>query len=377
MPEASTFRDLLRVRAANADGLGRLNKGYGSALGRKNLDGPPAVLVFVERKIHERWLSKEELVPKSLEGPEGIWCPTDIVQVGGELQAPDPPMRLERKQLALRERLRGAHDRLSPGSQLGFQRINGEPGLGTLAAFARCRSTGQLGLLTNAHVGTAVGNVLTHPEQRSPVVARVARRMESIPLAQRLEDIGGDGYGHFVMDCAFAALSSCLDPEQDLDFNVPWVDASVEPPQIRESKIGPPLLLDLDDPSLSPIGRKVFAVGRTQSDQAGVIRGFAYEHVDGEHVAGYTDYLVASEEGQYFSQPGDSGKLIMTNDYQPVGLLWGGGLLRTDVRYELADHSFAVDINIVLQKLDIDVITEAADLRDLREDDLTASLERG
>ena len=90
---------------------------------------------------------------------------------------------------------------------------------------------------------------------------------------------------------------------------------------------------------MNPIGQKVLSVGRSQATQRGLIYAFAYQWGQWQNSqllsnrtysrrmeTFYTDYLIASEDGRYFSQPGDSGKLIVTDDdkLQPIALLWGG-----------------------------------------------------
>lgn len=78
-------------------------------------------------------------------------------------------------------------------------------------------------------------------------------------------------------------------------------------------------------------------------------------------MATYTDLLIAPvDEDDYFSQPGDSGKMVFTNDLSvPIGLLWGGSNLRSNMSRELVDHSFAINIADVLDELGVDLLSAA------------------
>ena len=77
---------------------------------------------------------------------------------------------------------------------------------------------------------------------------------------------------------------------------------------------------------MGPIGRRVVSIGRTRGITRGTIMAFGYEWYDEEESI-YTDYLILGEGGQIFSDHGDSGKLIVTDDANrnAVALLWGGG----------------------------------------------------
>lgn len=354
MNQAENLEQLLRIREKNLDKLKPWMAPYGTALGRKNLDGDPAILVFVERKIHKRWLGEKPFIPPRLEA-DGLWCDTDVVQVGGELSDPYQPAPLQERALVLREELRGAYATVTPGSQLSYVDITGDQYSATLGAFARCRSTDKLGLLTNAHVGGFVGNVLSHPDVDSKAIARVDRLVTSMSMSERFPFVSRKN-AFFNLDCLFAELTD-LDPRRDLAFAVPWIDSGGTQ---QNDYVGEPSPLNLQDPDLDPIGKPVIAVGRTRGSQHGVVRGFAYQ-TGSVHVSTLCDYLIASKEPQsYFSSSGDSGKLILKlegpNDLRPLGLLWGGVPFRTDPSYERADHSLAADITTVLKVLDIEIV---------------------
>ena len=86
MPAATSLDDLLRIRAANRNLIDSVNANLGSALGFKRPTGggitaQPAVLIFVPRKIDNRWLPASQRIPAVLQGPGGLTCPTDVVVV--------------------------------------------------------------------------------------------------------------------------------------------------------------------------------------------------------------------------------------------------------------------------------------------------------
>lgn len=353
MRPAETLGELLDIRRANEEVLDRIDGPYGTALGRKG--GVPAILVFVERKIHQEWLDKKEVVPPTL-FTSRLSCPTDVFQVGGDLAAPYEPGRVTGSRLELRELLRGADPFLQPGSQLSFRSLTGGSSSGTLAAFARCRSTNKIGIVTNAHVGEFVGNPLTHPDEDSPVVARVTRLASEMPAKDCWDGRLTDADAFVVMDCAFAEFE---DDEllQRARCEIPWIG---DDGTIHRAPIGRSRAIDLDDDSLWPVGVRVFSVGRSQVDRYGSVRAVAYKCSHGRHVSTYTDLLIAGPSAgsdDWFSAPGDSGKLVVTDDSvaTPVGLLWGGSPLRTDSTVEMIDHSFAVDLHRIEDRLGVDI----------------------
>ena len=92
--------------------------------------------------------------------------------------------------------------------------------------------------------------------------------------------------------------------------------------------LGPVHRLNLDQRDFDPLGRYVVGVGQTLGRQQGRILAYGYEWRDsfigGEWFA--TDYLIKGEGNLPFAAPGDSGKLVVTDDEnrQPIALLWGG-----------------------------------------------------
>lgn len=97
-----------------------------------------------------------------------------------------------------------------------------------------------------------------------------------------------------------------------------------------------------------------------------MIVAFSYEYNDGVNSI-YTDYLIIGDEEvdenglqitrTAFSDHGDSGKVIVTDDDQHnvVALLWGGWQERLRPQKMQENWTYAIDINFVLELLNVDI----------------------
>ena len=153
------------------------------------------------------------------------------------------------------------------------------------------------------------------------------------------------------VDCAFLELSPHI--ADDTNRELPGI-----------GRVGQPLPLDLD--TMGPLGRKVTSVGSRRGVQSGTIVAFSYEFNDGTYNI-YTDYLIIGEEDvdehgrevttTAFSDHGDSGKVIVTDDWQHnvVALLWGGWQKRLRPQKMQEKWTYAIDINYVLRLLKVDI----------------------
>lgn len=157
---------------------------------------------------------------------------------------------------------------------------------------------------------------------------------------------------YFTVDCAFAELDKGIKPKE-VDYRLPVLDAQ---DQIRFQELGDPLPLDLD--TMGMVGKKVLGVGRTRSYQEGKVGAFAYRTVEepGDNSGKQSfsfDYLIIGDDDDDFSDGGDSGKLIVTNDekFRPVGLLWGGMFAQLRHGRMQENWTCATDINYVLNRL--------------------------
>ena len=376
MPAASSIKDLIQIRHANRDYIDSLNGNLGSALGFKRRTGEevsdePAILIFVPRKIDPKWLPGDQVIRKELEGPDGLTCPVDVVEGGrfedtvlwafdefnerdylvswDRLRGPHP---LSKSQRGLREQLRGWAKKVMPGAQLaGFD--NQDNGYyGTLGCFAR-DADGMLGFITNQHVADRKNNTLYFPEHHGLPIGIATTLYEWVRDEHRLEGIVDEPNALYRVDCAFVELSAEID-DADVEPRLPLID---DADQVTYAELGEPLALDFD--TMGPVGYQVLGVGRTRSLQRGKITAFGYEFHDVGPASRYTDYLIIGEDGTEFSDPGDSGKLIVTDDdnLRPVALLWGGWREQLRVGRGQENWTYAIDINQVLELLGVTIVT--------------------
>lgn len=378
MPEAQSIKDLLQIRYANRQRIEAVNGNLGSALGLKHStdpthpdNGKPAILVFVPQKIAPKWVNPTQRLPSRMTGPNGLECPVDVVE-GSKLVdfpllflddtgkprvvnwtelAPAPP--LSAPKLALRDTLRGWSERISPGAQIAAH-DGTNAWFGTLGCFARERTntTGRLGLVTNQHVANRPGQVLFFASTSARRMARVTKTFETITDQARFGGLIDESNAVYRVDCAFAPLDSDIAPD-DIDPRIPYLDSKGA---IVPTEMGEPVPLDLD--SMGLVGQRVIGIGRTRSFQRGTIVGFGYEFFDETGDSRYTDYLIVGDDPDQFSAPGDSGKLILTDESvpRPVALLWGGRIERLSNLREQQKWTYAIDINVIIDLLDVDLV---------------------
>jgi hypothetical protein len=119
MAQATSLTELMRIRAHIRAYLESINDTLGTALGFKKVTGEtistePAIIVFVPMKINPKWIPGSQVIPQRLEGPDGLWCPLDVVE-GGAAEVEEEVPRAESE---LAERLRGWDDKVWSGSQI-------------------------------------------------------------------------------------------------------------------------------------------------------------------------------------------------------------------------------------------------------------------
>lgn len=364
MPQATSLEDLMRIRAANRGFLDSINGHLGTALGFKRETGAnapsdtPAVIVFVPQKINPRWLPGDQLLPKQLDGPEGLTCPLDVVE-GSKAEDEDPVARATGE---LSEQLRGWDDRISVGSQVAhwIDSQAGEYSMGTLGAFAR-DADDHLGFLTNQHVAIEPGQQIFHPV---PWGTKVGTTADAITWVRDQNWYGPhiDEPDTYVrVDCAFVRLvdAEAL-PRNDL--NPEMKEADDDGNVIGQHELGPVLDITLND--MFPIGQRVRRIGRTTGQRRGTIVAFGYEHRDQADVTVYSDLLIIGDNGVSFSTHGDSGSLIVTDDasLNPIGLLWGGWQEKLRLGRDQENWTYGIALSRVLTALGITLVRKADEL---------------
>ena len=374
MGQAKNLGELFEIREHSQERLGKVRGLLCTGLARKNGVGDPCITVFVERKIGAPWLSRDQRVPKILRGPRGLFSPTDVVATEttrarflatyrdrqgddqqfvpvGEVVSTPPIVGVKAE---LRDQLRGAASKLTPGSVLAYDERDEELGAsGTLACFARSVATGEEGLLTNSHVGDHLpGNRLWHPEADLQVVGTVRRSIRERSAhdrygSQRFPFTPGEEI--VTVDAAFVPL--------DPNFKPGWRDLRLpiaEGKQVKRVRLGEPWPLDLD--TMGPVGERVAGSGPTRSYQEGHIVAAAVDYVSGSRRY-FSDYRIVGDDGGVFSDPGDSGKLIVTRkDWRPVAIMWGGDWERRASGEEAQNFTDATDIGYIVDELGVEIV---------------------
>ena len=349
--EAASLNDLLRIRAANKATIEAVNGSLGTALGVKwsggQSTGRPCVIIFVPKKLDVGEVPESERAPDRLDGPDGLWCLTDVV-TGGKAGPEDvtelPDLTAENRQVVAQ--LSSGDIGLIGGIQLAFydggieeekKRYVGTGGI------AVRHTDGRRGLLTNQHVAIEEGRVIFHPRHDDSRIGETAQVIEHA-FDQHWYDGVIDEADSFVRcDCAFVQV--------DDD-----VVSQLQPGVHTLGPAGP--LLRTDPETMDVIGWRVISVGRTRGVQRGTVAAYSYEYIDAEQSV-YTDFLIIGDEGRAFSDSGDSGKLILTDDseHRPLGLLWGGRHERLREGHEQEKWTYAIDLGKVLDRLGLEVLT--------------------
>jgi len=348
MAQAKSLGELLRIREANADRIDRVNANLGCALGfktvNKKLTAESSVIIFVPNKVPDALLPPSQKIPKRFEGPDGLWCATDVV-VGRKAAEERESRALTRKNEEVVEELTSGAIGIVGGVQLGGIESNGSGYVGTAACVVKKKAGGRLGLLTNQHVGGAPGRPIYHPDPGRYRIGYTRASFEYDPDDYYFNGLIDEEDAYFRVDCAYVELSDQAAP-------------LARPGLHKLGSIGAPLPLDLR--TMGPLGRRVVSIGRTRGIQHGTIIAFAYEWYDEEQSI-YTDYLVIGNRGQVFSDHGDSGKLIVTDDANrnAVALLWGGWFEQLRKGHGQENWTYAIDINKALKKLRAEIVTGA------------------
>ena len=288
------------------------------------------------------------MAPEVLEGPDGLWCFTDVVTGGKAASIEDigplPEITPENQQIV--QELKSGRVGLIGGIQLAFFGDGIEDAdhafIGTAGLAVRHKTTQKVGFLTNQHVADSLGRKIYHPRHYSFPIGRTFSTKEFAADENWYEGVINEEFSYVRCDCGFV---------QVYDFLSEYVTPGLH----IIGKTGP--LLRVDQDKMDIIGQKVISIGRTRGVQRGTIAAFAYEFQD-EFLSVYTDFLIIGEDGRAFSWKGDSGKVIVTDDdrNRPVALLWGGWQERLRLGHEQEIWSYAIDLGKVLDRLDLELL---------------------
>ena len=146
MPKAKSLADLLRIRDKNAATIDRINGNLGSALGFKvknnTMTKEPAVIIFVPNKVSDELLPPDQQVPKTLDGPDGLTCVTDVI-VGKKAAQEPPSLPLSTQNQQIVAELHAGNVGIIGGIQLGFFESDGRGYVGTAACLVQRKVDGR------------------------------------------------------------------------------------------------------------------------------------------------------------------------------------------------------------------------------------------
>ncbi|XP_020102684.1 uncharacterized protein LOC109720180 isoform X2 [Ananas comosus] len=367
--QATTLLDLMTIRAFHSKILRRYSLGtaVGFRIRKGTLTEIPAILVFVARKVHRKWLTQSQCLPAALEGPGDVWCDVDVLEFSYYgAPAPTPKEQLYDE---LVDGLRGSDPCIGSGSQVASQET-----YGTLGAIVKSRTgSKQVGFLTNRHVAVD----LDYPNQKMfhPLPPNLGPGVYLGAVERATSFITDDvWYGIYAGTNpeTFVRADGAFIPFAD-DFDISSVTTSVK----GVGEIGDVKLIDLQAPIGSLIGQQVLKVGRSSGLTTGIVMAYALEYNDEKGICFFTDFLVVGENQQTFDLEGDSGSLIILKGLdrekpQPIGIIWGGtanrGRLKLKSGQSPENWTSGVDLGRLLDLLELDLITTNERLRDAVEE---------
>ena len=222
------------------------------------------------------------------------------------------------------------------GSSIAHPKVNA----GTLGCFVESLDDNSLGVLSNNHIlanlnKANIDDVIRHPGKVDGGVQdnQFATLENFIPIAL--------SNGVNSVDCAWAKLQN--------------QQSQIDRTGIHDS-VGTTVSNMLSNAPVPPMpGQQVVKVGRTTGYTNGIIDVVNTNNL----IVGYAGGVSARFDGQLvinslsklrFSEPGDSGSLILTDSFQPLGLLFGGAL---NGGYENSGRTYANPIQTVLSQLNL------------------------
>ncbi|CAN6451903.1 unnamed protein product [Victoria cruziana] len=307
--QATTMLDLMIIRAFHSKILRRYSLGtaVGFRMRKGALTDIPAILVFVARKVHRRWLLDCQVLPTILEGPGGIWCDVDVVEFSYYTSLVATPK--EQVYTELVEGLRGSDPRIGPGSQVSSQET-----YGTLGTIVRSRTgSHQVGFLTNRHVAVD----LDYPNQKMfhPLPPNLGPGVYLGAVERATSFITDElWYGIFASSNpeTFVRADGAFVPFSD-SFDMSKVTTIVK----GVGEMGEVMRVDLQAPVGSLIGKRVVKVGRSSG--------------------------------------------LTKEKPRPIGIIWGGtanrGRLKLKDGLGPENWTSAVDLGRLLDLLQLDLVT--------------------
>ncbi|CAM0870653.1 unnamed protein product [Alopecurus aequalis] len=376
--QANSLLDLMTIRAFHSKILRRLSLGtaVGFRIKKGDLTDIPAIIAFVSRKVHKKWLNLDQRLPAILVGPGGVWCDVDVV----EFSCYGAPAQTPKEQLCseLVNKLCGSDEYIGSGSQVASQDT-----FGTLSAIVKRRTSDkQVGFLTNRHVAVD----LDYPNQKMfhPWAPNCGPGIY-LGAVERATS--------FVTDDAWYGIYAGTNPETFVQADgafIPFADdfdISTVTTIVREvGEIGDVKVIDLQCPISSLVGKQVCKVGRSSGHTTGTVLAYALECSDEKGTCFFTDLLVVGENCQTFDLEGDSGSLIILTSQEeekprPIGIIWGGtgnrGRMKVTGDRGPENWTTGVDLGRLLDRLELDLIVTNESLNDAVQEQRNAFVAAG
>lgn len=282
------------------------------AVGLKEKDGmltdEITFQVFVEEKKEEKDLMPEHIIPKQVMGFK-----TDVQKV---------PRAIKREDSSEYRPIKG-------GVQVG----NGKGHVGTLGCFGRLTSDNARVLLTNQHVlfkdGAVAGDLFGQPDIDHNCCCCCAY------IDGKIGTILNPGIDNERVDCGLAKINDDVATDIILNNSMTATEIPIAGTQNNITA-----------------GDTVRKIGRTSGLTTGTIssiNGPTTSKTNQIHIRPVSSetYTLAENGKKAFSDRGDSGSVVVNEDNEIIGLLWGGDpALDPNV-----DVTFACHIGVVLTEL--------------------------
>ena len=355
--EAKSLNDLLQIRAVKRDVIEKIDGYLGSALGykwcmNKNTKHPCVIIFVLEKKPLECVLEEDTVIAPTILEHNGKWCFTDVLRGKINTSCKLPPVDNNNEEIV--EELESGKIGLIGGIKLLYKEGN-KKNFATAGIVVKGQ-TGEhdKGFLVNRHITSRKKRDFYNPDYNaSSKVATYEKPMgvlpENLPFLDWYET-SDEPKGVIEPDFAYLKIS-----DEILKKGTPKVKAGLH----RIGDVGP--IKSIDKNTMDIIGQKVISVGCRRGMQRGVVIAFSYEYIDSKnHENYYIDLLIKGEKSSEFSDRGDSGKIIVTDDeeHRPIGLHVGGWQGYLHKNAEIEKFGYALELKRVLDNLKLEIYKE-------------------
>lgn len=260
--------------------------------------------VFVQEKVGENTLQPEQVIPKEIRGYK-----TDVIKISKARKRTDT----------------SEHRPIKGGIQIG----NGKGHVGTLGCFARLVADDTLVLLSNHHVlfsdDAIAGEIIGQPDIDNKCCCCCAYVNGEVGV------ILNPSFDNESVDCAIASVNAGIATDIILNNSMTATE------------------LRILGTEAAVVGDTVRKIGRTSGLTTGTVNSITGPTTDKTNQifvrpVDAETYTEGTNGKKAFSDGGDSGSIIINEDNNIIGLLWGGDPDTYDV-----DETYACHIADVLE----------------------------